>query len=103
MDNFEKLFKARLQEKGFKQEDIAFDIRMDPAKLSKIIRGKKPRADEYLRQIASHPDLGLDFMTLRAWKLADEASTDEAIELIRILFPDKDELKKVLKQVGVEL
>ena len=71
--------------------------------LVSIEKGRRPASNEVLRKLASIPELQISYEVLKAWKLADEVNPKQAIELILMLFPDKDELKKVLKQVGVEL
>lgn len=72
MSEFERRFKELLKQRGLKQEDVAFDLRWDPGKLSKIVLGKKPRTEDYLRAIAAHQGLNISYEILLTWRLLDE-------------------------------
>ncbi|PKN24114.1 MAG: XRE family transcriptional regulator [Deltaproteobacteria bacterium HGW-Deltaproteobacteria-21] len=46
--------KNELWKRGIKQIDLALEIRMDPARLSKIINGREEAPETIKRSIADH-------------------------------------------------
>jgi len=100
----EQLGKA-IEAKGLKRQDVAFDLRIDPAELSKVINGKKPPPKKFLDVFSNYDPLGLDYATLKAWDMQDKAPDvvedakylpiDKKIELIQSL--NEEELKIVLE------
>lgn len=64
---------AAIEKSGVEQQTICFDLRIDPALMSKIIKGKlDPPRDWFSERIASHKALNLSLDALKEWEAIDK-------------------------------
>lgn len=102
MSYFGDRFKELLEEKQILQQDLAFDLRMDPGLISKLISGKRAPKDRLLKKIVAYEPLGLSMTTLRAWRLLDDYTLEELLLVIKeqvAKCPEiKDEIRRELEE-----
>lgn len=75
--NFGSKLRDFLDKEGIDQQEFAFDIRMDPGNLSKIINTPRTPTDKMLEKLEK-PDSGLTLAVLRRWRA--EAQYPELFE-----------------------
>lgn len=64
---------AAIEKSGIPQKDICFDLRIDPALMSKVIRGTlDPPKEWFSESISKHPALSLRVETLKEWEAIDK-------------------------------
>lgn len=60
---------SAIEKSGIDQQTICFDLRIDPALMSKVVKGKlDPPRDWFSERVASHPALCLSFDVLKEWE-----------------------------------
>lgn len=66
-----------MERASLQQQDLAFDLRVDPALVSKVIRGKQDPPTSLLEKLASYEPLDVPYQRLRAWRTIDKIGAED--------------------------
>lgn len=71
MSFFGEKLKSLMDSKGIRQQDLAFDTRLDPGNLSKVLNGASP-SKTMIQKLAEYGPLGVTEDRLETWKAIDK-------------------------------
>lgn len=81
------------------QQDLAFDLRIDPALLSKVLNNRLGCPESLMRKLSGFDPLGVTYETLKAWKQLDGKTEAEEAAILAHLIKTRPELyKRFLEQ-----
>lgn len=72
MSIFSENLRSIIKEKGLSSQNLALDLHIDPAVMSKVLNGKMNPPVKFIETLSQCKILGLDFETLKAWQAMDD-------------------------------
>ena len=84
MTNFGDRLKQAIEARNLKQQDVAFDLRVDPALLSKVINGLRKPPEKLVEALAAYGPLGLSKEDLVSWQMLDQYTPEQIEAAIRL-------------------